>query len=44
MGYEAIRFPSATGAGENLAIFLDRLAPGSYIRIIREQEVRPGRM
>ncbi len=44
MGYEAIRFPSATGAGENLAIFLDRLAAGSYIRIIREQEVRPGRM
>lgn len=43
MGYEAIRFPSATGAGENLAIFLDRLGPGSYIRIIREEEVRPGR-
>ena len=41
-GYEAIRFPSATGSGENLAIFLDRLAPGSYIRIIREEEVRPG--
>lgn len=41
-GYEAIRFPSATGAGENLAIFLDRLAPGSYVRIIREEEVRPG--
>jgi len=41
-GYEAIRFPSATGSGENLAIFLDRLAPGSYIRILREEEVRPG--
>jgi RES domain-containing protein len=41
-GYEAIRFPSATGAGENLAIFLDRLAPGSYVRIIREEDVRPG--
>lgn len=40
-GYEAIRFPSATGTGENLAIFLDRLAPGSSIRIIREEEVRP---
>jgi RES domain-containing protein len=40
-GYEAIRFPSATGAGENLAIFLDRLAPGSYVRILREDEVRP---
>jgi RES domain-containing protein len=41
-GYEAIRFPSATGAGENLAIYLDRLAPGSYIKIIREEDVRPG--
>jgi RES domain-containing protein len=40
-GYEAIRFPSATGAGENLAIYLDRLSPGSYVRIIREEEVRP---
>ncbi|HEU4884340.1 MAG TPA: RES family NAD+ phosphorylase [Longimicrobium sp.] len=42
-GYEAIRFPSATGSGENLAVFLDRLAPGSYVRIIRGEEVRPGR-
>lgn len=42
-GYEAIRFPSATGMGENMAIFLDRLAPDSYIRILRETEVRPGR-
>lgn len=40
-GYEAIRFPSATGAGENLAIFLDRLAPGSSVRILREAELRP---
>jgi RES domain-containing protein len=40
-GYEAVRFPSATGAGENLAIFLDRLAPGSYVRILREEELRP---
>ena len=39
-GYEAIRFPSATGSGENLAIFLDRLGPGSYIRILHEQELR----
>lgn len=44
VGYEAIRFPSATGRGENLAIFLDRLTPGSHIRIIREEEVRPGRI
>lgn len=26
-GYEAIRFPSATGTGTNLAVFLDRLHP-----------------
>jgi RES domain-containing protein len=31
-GYEAIRFPSARGAGENYAVFLDRLAPGSHLR------------
>jgi len=31
-GYEAIRFPSARGAGENYAIFLDRLTPGSHLR------------
>ena len=43
-GHEAIRFPSATGAGENLAIFLDRLAPGSYIRILREEELRLSRL
>lgn len=40
-GYEAVRFASATGSGENLAIFLDRLSPGSSIRVIREEEVRP---
>ena len=31
-GFEAIRFPSARGHGENYAIFLDRLAPGSHLR------------
>ena len=41
-GYAAIRFPSATGAGENLAIFMDRLAMGSFIKILHEEEVRPG--
>jgi RES domain-containing protein len=35
-GFEAIRFPSARGRGENYAIFLDRLAPGSHLR----EEVR----
>lgn len=33
-GYEAIRFPSATGSGVNLAIFLDRLHPGSRIDVV----------
>ncbi|HEX2081008.1 MAG TPA: RES domain-containing protein [Longimicrobium sp.] len=40
-GYEAVRFPSATGSGENLAVFLDRLLNGSFIRILREQELQP---
>lgn len=31
-GYEAIRFPSARGVGDNYAVFLDRLAPGSHLR------------
>jgi RES domain-containing protein len=29
--HEAIRYPSATGTGENLAIFVDRLGPTSRI-------------
>jgi RES domain-containing protein len=41
-GYEAIRFPSATGTGENIAVFLDRLAAGSCLRILREEALRPG--
>jgi hypothetical protein len=36
-GYEAIRFPSARGAGENYAVFLDRLAPGSHLREDRRE-------
>jgi RES domain-containing protein len=30
-GYEAIRYPSATGGGENLAIFYDRRRTGSHV-------------
>lgn len=30
-GYEAIRFPAATGTGDNVAIFLDRLHAGSTV-------------
>jgi RES domain-containing protein len=36
-GYEAIRFPSATGSGTNLAVFLDRLHPGSRVHPIGRQ-------
>jgi RES domain-containing protein len=32
-GYEAIRFPAATGAGNKVAVFLDRLRPGSTVVI-----------
>jgi len=39
-GYTAIRFPSATGAGENLAIFLDQLGPDEYLEVERVEEVR----
>ena len=37
MGFEAIRYPSVTGAGENLAIFADRLSPSSCVRIVNEE-------
>ena len=48
-GYEAIRYPSAAvaleehagrepgPAGDNLAIFADRLHPGSEVRIVRSE-------
>jgi RES domain-containing protein len=32
-GYEAIRYPSATGKGQNLALFYDRIHPGSSAEI-----------
>ncbi|CAN5647208.1 hypothetical protein BH23GEM7_BH23GEM7_11310 [soil metagenome] len=38
-GYEAIRYPSATGEGENLAIFLDRLQPESEVTIQEQEEL-----
>lgn len=37
-GYEAIRYPSATGSGVNLAIFHDRLHAGSSV-IVRASEM-----
>ncbi|MEO8623063.1 MAG: RES family NAD+ phosphorylase [bacterium] len=35
--FEAIRYPSATGKGENLAVFVDRLQPGSHITLLDVQ-------
>lgn len=37
--HEAIRYPSATGRGENLAIFYDRLREGSYLHLVRSDVV-----
>lgn len=36
-GFEAIRYPSATGAGKNLVVFLDRLHPGSRAQVVDAQ-------
>lgn len=36
-GYEAVRFPSATGSGINLAVFLDRLHPGSRVDVVESE-------
>jgi RES domain-containing protein len=36
-GYEAIRFPSATGDGVNLVVFYDQLHAGSYV-VVRASE------
>lgn len=38
-GYIAIRFPSATGAGENLAIFLDTLGPDDRLEVEEVEEI-----
>jgi len=37
--HEAIRYPSATGLGENLAIFYDRLRPTSALHLLQSEEV-----
>jgi RES domain-containing protein len=37
--HEAIRYPSATGQGENLAVFYDQLREGSYLRLVRSEVV-----
>lgn len=38
-GHEAVRFPSATGSGVNLAIDYDRLAPGSFVEHRAHEEL-----
>ena len=38
-GYEAIRFPSATGEGVNLAIFYDQRHTGSYLVVQASEEL-----
>jgi RES domain-containing protein len=40
-GYEAIRYPSATAVGENLALFYDRLHPGSSAVITETATIDP---
>lgn len=39
-GYEAIRFPAASGTGENVAIFLDRLHAGSTVVVESAEELQ----
>ena len=36
LGYEAVRWRSATGAGESLALYVDQLRPGSRIELTDE--------
>lgn len=40
-GYEAILYPSATGSGENLALFFDRIHPGSSAVVTEQAEIDP---
>ena len=40
-GYEGIRYPSATGQGENVALFFDRLHPGSFARVEDRSSIHP---
>jgi RES domain-containing protein len=41
-GFAAIRFPSATGRGENLAVFHDQRHTGSYVELRRKEELDLG--
>jgi hypothetical protein len=33
-GFEAIKYPSATGRGKNMAIFVDQLSPSSTLQLV----------
>lgn len=35
LGAEAIRWPSATGAGQSVAVFIDQLRPASHADVVR---------
>lgn len=39
--YEAILYPSARADGENFAVFLDRLKPGSHLRSVADPKEVP---
>ncbi len=40
-GYEGIRYPSATGEGENVVVFLDRMHPGSHAVVVNQRPMDP---
>lgn len=39
LGYEAMRWRSATGTGESLALYVDHLRPGSRVQVRAEHEL-----
>jgi RES domain-containing protein len=39
LGAEAIRWPSATGAGQSIAVFIDQLRPGSHADVVRSYDL-----
>lgn len=42
LGAEGIRWTSATGAGQSLAVFVDQLRPGSHAEIIKSFDLTRG--
>jgi hypothetical protein len=40
LGVEAIRWASATGAGQSFAVFVDQLRPGSHVEIRERFDLR----